>query len=87
MRFFQISLKKSELKTTHNTFRDCRVHFFDNLSQNGCKRDGCKAGTTVYHFGHGVEPVPLRSPHPRVGRTNSSLKGCNILEIWYPGKV
>ena len=26
--FFQISLKKSELKTTHNTFRDCRVHFF-----------------------------------------------------------
>ena len=28
MPFFQISLKKSELKTTHNTFRDCRVHFF-----------------------------------------------------------
>ena len=26
--FFQISLKSSELKTTHNTFRDCRVHFF-----------------------------------------------------------
>ena len=26
--FFQISLKKSALKTTHNTFRDCRVHFF-----------------------------------------------------------
>ena len=26
--FFQISLKKSELKTTHNAFRDCRVHFF-----------------------------------------------------------
>ena len=26
--FPQISLKKSELKTTHNTFRDCRVHFF-----------------------------------------------------------
>ena len=26
--FFQISLKKSELKTTHNTFWDCRVHFF-----------------------------------------------------------
>ena len=26
--FFQISLKNSELKTTHNTFRDCRVHFF-----------------------------------------------------------
>ena len=24
----QISLKNSELKTTHNTFRDCRVHFF-----------------------------------------------------------
>ena len=26
--FFQISLKNSELKITHNTFRDCRVHFF-----------------------------------------------------------
>ena len=26
--FFQISLKNKELKTTHNTFRDCRVHFF-----------------------------------------------------------
>ena len=26
--FFEIYLKKSELKTTHNTFRDCRVHFF-----------------------------------------------------------
>ena len=25
---FQISLKNSELKTTHNTFRDCRVRFF-----------------------------------------------------------
>ena len=26
--FLQISLKNSELKTTHNTFPDCRVHFF-----------------------------------------------------------
>ena len=27
--FFQISLEKSELKTSHNTtFRDCRLHFF-----------------------------------------------------------
>ena len=26
--FFQISLKHSELKTTYNTFRDCRRHFF-----------------------------------------------------------
>ena len=25
--FFQISLKNSALKTTHNTFRGCRVHF------------------------------------------------------------
>ena len=28
MPFFQISLKNSELKTTHNAFRDCRLHFF-----------------------------------------------------------
>ena len=26
--FFEISLKNSVLKTTHNTFRYCRVHFF-----------------------------------------------------------
>ena len=26
--FFQISLKNSALKATHNTFGDCRVHFF-----------------------------------------------------------
>ena len=26
--FFRISLKNSELKTAHNTFRDCSVHFF-----------------------------------------------------------
>ena len=42
--FFQISLKKSELKTTDNTFWDCRVHFSDNLSRNSCiwpqKRNG-----------------------------------------------
>ena len=25
--FFQISLKKGELKTTYNAFQDCRVHF------------------------------------------------------------
>ena len=29
--FFQISLKNSELKTTHNTFRGCRVRFFRQL--------------------------------------------------------
>ena len=36
--FFQISLKKSALKATHNTFRDCRVHFFRQLSRNSCTR-------------------------------------------------
>ena len=36
--FLQISLKKRELKTTHNTFRDCRVHFFRQLSGNSGKR-------------------------------------------------
>ena len=29
--FLQISLKNSELKTTYNTFRHCRVHFFRQL--------------------------------------------------------
>ena len=36
--FFQISLKNSALKATHNTFRDCCKHFFDNLSRNSCIR-------------------------------------------------
>ena len=36
MPFYQICLKNSELKTTHNTFRDCRVHFSNNLSRNSC---------------------------------------------------
>ena len=30
--FFEVSLKKSRLKATHNTFRDCRVQF----SRNSC---------------------------------------------------
>ena len=34
--FFQISLRNGELKTTHNTFRDCRCTFSDNLSRNSC---------------------------------------------------
>ena len=43
---FQISLKNSGLKTTHNAFRDCRVHFFGQLSWNTCLqkvRCTCKA--------------------------------------------
>ena len=28
MLFFDISLTNSELQTTHNTFQDCRMHFF-----------------------------------------------------------
>ena len=37
MPFFQIPLKNSELKTTHNTLRDCCVHFFRQpQSRNSC---------------------------------------------------
>ena len=32
MPFFQISLENSDLKTTHNTFRDCCEHFFQQPS-------------------------------------------------------
>ena len=35
--FFQVSLNNYEFKTTQNTFRDCRVHFSDNLSRNSCR--------------------------------------------------
>ena len=38
MPILQISLKNGELKTTHNAFWDCRVHFSDNLSRNSCIR-------------------------------------------------
>ena len=35
--FFQISLKNSELKTTHTTFRGCRVHFIRQpFSKHSC---------------------------------------------------
>ena len=41
--FFQIYLKSRALKTTHNTFRDCRVHFFPTtfleIAVNGYRRD------------------------------------------------
>ena len=33
---FQISMKNSQLKTTHNTFQVSRVKFSDNLSHNSC---------------------------------------------------
>ena len=33
---FEISLKNSEPKTTHNTFRDFACTFSDNLSRNSC---------------------------------------------------
>ena len=48
--FFQISLKNSELETTHNTFRDCRVHIFsDNISRNSCKQLTTPENTITYH--------------------------------------
>ena len=43
--FFQTSLKNSEFKTTHNTFRDCRVHFFRNLFRNSCE-----LGKLMFHI-------------------------------------
>ena len=33
-----ISLKNSELETTHNTFRVVECTLFDNLSRNSCKK-------------------------------------------------
>ena len=56
MQFFEISLKNCELKTTHNTFRDRRVHFF---RQSFSKQ---------LYMGHGdlpsVPTPPLASPTP-----------------------
>ena len=41
--FFQISLENRADKTTHNTFRDCRVHFFRQpFSQQLYKKTICK---------------------------------------------
>ena len=36
--FFEICLKNSELKTTYNTFRDCRVHFFRQPGRKKLRR-------------------------------------------------
>jgi len=52
--FFQTSLKNSEFKTTHNTFRDCRVHFFRQpfskllyiYRANVCVSRPCVGGST-----------------------------------------
>ena len=67
---FQISLKNSGLKTTHNAFRDCRVHFFGQLSWNTCLqkvRCTCKAVVLL------IKPIAfllhwmLSLPSPFVG--------------------
>ena len=52
--FFQISLKNSELKTTHNsTYRDCREHFFRQrfskwLYTRSLKKLPPSCGTSLY---------------------------------------
>ena len=38
MPFFQISLKNSELKTTHNTFQDCRMQSSDHLHKGSTEQ-------------------------------------------------
>ena len=41
VRFFQFSLKNSTLKANHNTFRDCRVHFFRQPFQKQLYTEHC----------------------------------------------
>ena len=56
MQFFEIFLKNSEQKTSHNTFRGCRVHFFR------------QPFSKQLYMGHGdlpsVPTPPLASPSP-----------------------
>ena len=46
--FFQISLENRADKTTHNTFRDCRVHFFRQpFSKQLYTVESCLTATSV----------------------------------------
>ena len=52
--FFKISLKNSEYKTTHNTFRDCREQFF-RQPQNSCIHH--------FHIDHNAPCLPPKILH------------------------
>ena len=82
MRFFQIFLKKSELKTTHNTFRDCRVQFSDNLSQNGCIRVGISLFELYEREGKSVvRKQKAYKTHPGFGCEKENKFGLAIIDI------
>ena len=45
--FFQTSLKNSEFKTTHNTFRDCRLRFFRQPFFKIAVCEGCRKALSI----------------------------------------
>ena len=45
--FFQTSLKNSEFKTTHNTSRDCRLHFFRQPFFKIAVCEGCRKPLSI----------------------------------------
>ena len=76
--FFQISLKNSELKATHNNCRDCRVHFFRQpfsklytLSKlaHGCVNDKRNKSTRANDELHFVNYISTVSDHSCVSGT------------------
>ena len=56
--------EQSELKITHNTFRDFRVHFF----RNGLSRNSCMSNAHCAR----LRAVPLQSVESKLGRTGES---------------
>ena len=60
--FFHISLKKSALKTSHNTFRDCRVHFFrqpfSKQLHKTCSRERCREQKVILFQNYKAPTAP-----------------------------
>ena len=57
--FIQIALKNSAVKTTHNTFLDCRVHFFPTtFLETSCIRH--------FHISHNAPYLIPPPPHTQI---------------------
>ena len=74
--FFEISLKNSELKITHNTFRDCRVHFFPTTFLKIALYNKYRALSTLRRS----HPSP---PPPKDGKKNGPfVLLCGFVSDW-----
>ena len=66
---FQISLKNSELKTTHNTFRDCRVAVYRRFRESATQAIIFQS-SDLFHFNN-----VLKAEHLRRIKISSGTRG------------